>query len=129
MKTNTSESHIHEKDNAHSLFTKHPLIKNRIRLFLLFFFLGSASLIVGVREFSTRTGNANFFVNLALLGMFTGVVSVLWIMLFLKCPRCRTRVYTPKMMWGNKMPAGKDNYCPVCGFPKEDIRKQEKVEQ
>ncbi|MBN1396825.1 MAG: hypothetical protein JXA06_02225 [Bacteroidetes bacterium] len=105
-----------KEESSQIFFRQHPTIKWKIRLFLIFFFIGGLLLLFGVDKLSEKE-NINPFTYIALIGMFIIVIDVLTIIIFLKCPKCRTRVFSVKMMWYDKMPLGRNDLCPICRFP------------
>jgi len=103
-------------------FKEHPKIRLKLKLFLIVFVLGGLIVIVGANEFNVESNPSVLFDYIILLGIIIGISAVTTLNIFVRCPRCKTRVFSVKMMWNNKMPVGRNNYCPVCGFPERDTR-------
>ena len=103
-------------------FKEHPKIKWKLKMFLIVFVLGGLIGVVGANEFNMESNPSVLFDYIILLGVFIGVCSVTALTIFVRCPQCKARVFSLKMMWNNKMPVGKNNCCPFCGFPEQNRR-------
>ncbi len=68
-------------------------------------FIASAFVnIYSIYKYSSESTDDMYFVNLALLALLISVVSVIVASIFIRCPRCQKRIYTPTLIWKNKMP-------------------------
>jgi hypothetical protein len=101
-------------------FTLQPQVRWKINLFKTVFLLSCLVMWYSIHKFTSDFSNDKYFVNLALISLFSSVLSVVIASILIRCPRCGKRIYTPLLMWRNKMPDHKKHSCPFCNFPKED---------
>ncbi len=111
-----------DKSSSHERFTLHPKVRWKISLWKVVFIASGFIMIYSIYKFTNNYTDEMYFINLALLALLVSVVSVVVASIFIRCPRCQKRIYTPILMWRNKMPDQKKHNCPHCNFPDEKMK-------
>jgi hypothetical protein len=111
-----------DKSSSKERFTLNPKVRWKINLWKVVFIASAFVNIFSINKFTSDSIDDIYFVNLALLALLVSVVSVIVASIFIRCPRCQRRIYTPTLMWKNKMPDQKKHNCPYCNFPDENVK-------
>ena len=101
-------------------FTKHKLVRPKMLVFHTLYYFGGAVMYAGLFSFWIKSKNSDVSGALTLGGVVIIIIALIWVSYFVRCPNCKTRVFTLKMMWNGKMPmGGRVKNCSECGFPEE----------